>query len=170
MNLTQAYRHLRKLAPEDRTWILARLSSSAKMKLARGLGADGVLYEPTATAKAMRRLDARDGGVVLDALKGEPSWIVWAVWRAAGCVRGDRKGCGGAQHHHGNEGPCNAPGPGRHAVLRKKPASPMALAVAASTTTTAERMSPVGITAQPSLPWTKALMKPTRKVASSKAR
>lgn len=83
MNLQQAYRHLENLASGDRAWILAHLSSSAKMKLARGLGADGVLYEPTATAKVMRRLDARDAHVVLDALKAEPSWVVWVVWRAA---------------------------------------------------------------------------------------
>jgi hypothetical protein len=83
VNLTQAYRHLGTLGPGDRAWIITRLSSSAKMKLARGLGADRVLYEPTAKAKVMRRLDARDARVVLDALKGEPSWIVWLVWRAA---------------------------------------------------------------------------------------
>jgi hypothetical protein len=84
VTLTDIYRDLRKLAPADRAWILERLSSSAKMKLARGLGADGPLYEPTATAKSMRQLDALSPAEVLDALQGEPSWIVWAIWRAAG--------------------------------------------------------------------------------------
>lgn len=83
MTLTEVYRDLRKLAPADRAWILERLSSSAKMKLARGLGADGPLYEPTATAQSMRRLDALSAARVIDALKGEASWVVWAIWRAA---------------------------------------------------------------------------------------
>jgi hypothetical protein len=83
MTLTEVCRHLRALAPPDRAWILARLSSAAKMKLARGLGADGPLYEPTATAKAMRMLDARDAVQVLAALHDEPSWVVYAVWSAA---------------------------------------------------------------------------------------
>jgi len=83
MTLTDVCRSLRGLAPQDRSWILARLSSAAKMKLARGLGADGPLYEPTATARAMRLLDARDAGQVLGALQDEPSWVVYAIWRAA---------------------------------------------------------------------------------------
>jgi hypothetical protein len=83
MTLTEVYRDLRKLGAADRAWILERLSSSAKMKLARGLGADGPLYEPTATAQCMRQLDALSAARVLDALKGEASWIVWAIWRAA---------------------------------------------------------------------------------------
>jgi hypothetical protein len=83
MNLTEVCRNLRGLASEDRAWILARLSSAAKMKLARGLGADGPLYEQTVTAKAMRLLDARDVGQVLAALQGEPSWVVYAIWCAA---------------------------------------------------------------------------------------
>lgn len=83
MTLTDICRDLRKLAPADRAWILERLSSSAKMKLARGLGANGPLYEPTATAKSMRQLDALSPPEVLDALQGEPSWLVWAIWRAA---------------------------------------------------------------------------------------
>lgn len=83
MTLTEVYRGLRKLAPADRAWILERLSSSAKMKLARSLGADGALYEPTATAKSMRQLDALRAADVLEALNGEPSWVVWAIWRAA---------------------------------------------------------------------------------------
>lgn len=83
MTLTEVYRDLRRLAPADRAWILERLSSSAKMKLARGLGADGPLYEPTATAQSMRQLDALSAAQVLEALKGEATWVVWAVWRAA---------------------------------------------------------------------------------------
>jgi hypothetical protein len=83
VTLTEVYRDLRKLAPGDRAWILERLSSSAKMKLARSLGADGALYEPTATAKSMRQLDALRAADVLDALYGEPTWVVWAILSAA---------------------------------------------------------------------------------------
>jgi hypothetical protein len=83
VTLTDVYRDLRKLAPADRAWILERLSSSAKIKLARGLGGDGPLYEPTAMAKSMRQLDALSPAEVIDALHGEPSWIAWAIWRAA---------------------------------------------------------------------------------------
>jgi hypothetical protein len=82
MNLLDLCRSLKGLAPEDRAWIFSQLSSAAKMKLARALGADGPLYEPTATAKAMRLLDARDADAVLEALEDEPSWVVYAVWRA----------------------------------------------------------------------------------------
>lgn len=83
MTLIEVCRNLRALAPQDRAWILGRLSSAAKMKLARGLGADGPLYEVTATAKAMRFLDARDVAQVLAAVHDEPSWVVYAIWRAA---------------------------------------------------------------------------------------
>src|SRR5690606_25238103 len=92
--------------------------------------------------------------------------LVCAQFRGGAVVRRRRRAPAGGEHARGGEDGSGGPAVHRTPPMLR-PAKASHAATAASTNTISDRIGASGMIAQASWPWTRALMKPSTKVAST---